>query len=119
MNYETFLDALADGEGHYLECPAGHGWLPPRRVCPACGTTELAAAPLPDAGRLVAVTEVQVPAPDFADDAPYYTAIAEFGHVRLTGQVRGAETPTVGDVVGADVDRSVTTDERVVVFRPR
>jgi uncharacterized OB-fold protein len=47
-------------------------------------------------------------------------AIAEFGPVRITGQLRGvgAEAVDVGRAVEIDVERSETTDERVVVFRP-
>lgn len=121
MNHDEFLDALAAGEGRYLECPEGHGWLPPRRVCPECGARELSPEPLPDAGEIVALTEVKVASPDFADDAPYLTAVADFGPVRLTGQVRGGnpDDASVGDVVGANVAESVTSGERVVVLRRR
>ena len=38
--YDDFLDAIEAGEGYYLECENGHGWLPPRRVCPECGSRE-------------------------------------------------------------------------------
>lgn len=118
MNHEKFLDTLAESEGQYLECPNGHGWLPPRRICPECGETDLAPESLPNAGEIVAVTEIQVAAPDFADDASYYTAVADFGPVRLTGQVRGTDpgNTSVGDVVGADVGESVTTGDPVVVL---
>jgi uncharacterized OB-fold protein len=63
---------------------------------------------------------VSVPGPQFADDAPYVTAIVDFGPVRLTGVVRGTdEEPGPGFVVGVDVEETTTEGERVVTFRPR
>lgn len=100
--YDEFLDALADGEGYYCECPNGHGSLPPRRVCPECGERTLHREPLPDQGTVVTYTIVQVPTPQFEDDAPYATVIATFGPVRLTGIVRD-----VTSVADLDVDATV------------
>jgi uncharacterized OB-fold protein len=119
--FDGWLDALGDGEGYFLECPAGHGWLPPRRVCPACGATDLAEAPLPDAGEVTTYTVTQVASPSFTEDTPYVTAIVDFGPVELTGQVRGVdpEEVEVGLVVGATAGRRETTDDRLVEFRPR
>ncbi|MCY4730158.1 OB-fold domain-containing protein [Natronomonas gomsonensis] len=118
--YDNLLDAIEDGEGYYLACPEGHGSLPPRRVCPECGSRDLTDEPLPDAGEVVAATTVSVPGPQFADDAPYVTAIVDFGPVRLTGVVRGTdEEPGPGFVVGVDVEETTTEGERVVTFRPR
>ena len=117
--YADFLDAIEAGEGCYLECENGHGWLPPRRICPECGSRDLAEEPLPDVGELVSFTEVAVPAPVFSDDAPYLTALADFGPVQVTGLLRGAEDPDVGDVVGIQVGERLTTGDRAIVFRPR
>jgi uncharacterized OB-fold protein len=119
--YDDLLDAVADGEGYYLECPAGHGWLPPRRVCPECGARELAEEPLPESGTVETHTTIAVPTPRLADDAPFVTALADFGPVRLTGQLREIDPEDVeaGLSVGVDVGESVTTGDRVLVFRPR
>ncbi|WP_135854520.1 Zn-ribbon domain-containing OB-fold protein [Halorussus salinus] len=118
--YDDLLDAIESGEGYYLECPEGHGSLPPRRVCPHCGATDLEEVALPETGDIETYTEVHVPAPSFADDAPYVTAVADFGGVRLTGQLRGSEAEEieVGTAVAVGVGESATTDERVLVFRP-
>ena len=119
--YDDWLDALEDGDGYYLECSNGHGWLPPRRVCPDCGSRDLSEAPLLDSGEIATHTTVSVATPQFADDAPYVTAIADFGPVALTGIVRGVDPAdvTTGDVVGVDVGQRRTTGDRAVVFRPR
>jgi hypothetical protein len=117
--YDDFLDALADGEGYYLAGPDGAGFLPPREVHPRTGEP-LSPEPLPDAGEVVTFTRTEVPTPSLAEDAPYTVAVAAFGPVRLTGQVRGVDPGdvVVGMPVEAGVGETVTTGERIVVFRP-
>jgi uncharacterized OB-fold protein len=119
--YDAWLDAIEDGEGNYVECANGHGWLPPRRVCPTCGSRELSEESIPDAGEVLTHTTITVPTPQFEDDAPYVTAIADFGPVSITGIVRGAdpEDVEIGTMVGVEVGERVTTGDRLVVFRPR
>jgi hypothetical protein len=119
--FDDLLDAIADGEGFYLECENGHGHLPPRRVCPDCNSQELSEEPLPDAGEILTHTTITVPTPQFGDDAPYVTAIVDFGPVKMTGQVHGVDPEDVetGQVVGVEVGETVTRDERLLVFRPR
>lgn len=119
--YDDLLDAIEEGEGYYLESPSGRGWLPPREIDPETGETDLEEKPLPEGGEIETVTVTQVPIPDFGDDAPYAVAIASFGPVRLTGQVRGVdpEDVEIGMPVEAAVDRTETTGDRLLVFRPR
>ncbi len=119
--YDDVIDAIAEGEGYYLECSEGHGSLPPRRLCPECGDDDLRKTPLPDVGLIDTYTRTEVPAPAFADDAPYVLAIADFGPVRLTGQVQGVdpESVSVGDRVTVTIAKSKTTGERLLAFRKR
>lgn len=117
--YDDLLDAIESGEGYYLECDHGHGWLPPRRICPECGSRELSEESMPDAAEIASFTEIAVAAPSWAEDAPYVTAIADFGPVRMTGMLRDADDPTIGMVVGVEVGKRVTTGDRMIVFRPR
>lgn len=132
--YDEWVDALADGRGYALVCPEGHGSLPPRRTCPECGATTFSEEPLPERGTVETVTVVHVPPPQFADDAPYATAIAAFGPVRLTGVLRGvdvgeketsSDADTAGDdpiAIGAPVEAGVeardTDERRTVTLRP-
>jgi hypothetical protein len=120
MNFEEFLDSIKQNTGKYLSCEYGHQALPPRRACPECGATELSVETLPETGRLIALTEIHVPTAEFSDEVPYCTAIARFGPLRLTGQLRGAtyDDVSVGNPVVADVRDSSTTGNRVVVFSP-
>ncbi|NLV11129.1 Zn-ribbon domain-containing OB-fold protein [Halomicrobium sp. HM KBTZ05] len=119
--FDDWLDALAAADPYYLGCENGHGWLPPRRVCPDCGSRKLSRERLPDAGKIATHTAVHVATPQFEDDAPYVTAIADFGPVSITGLVRGVEPDAVeiGTTVGIEIGERETTGERAVVFRPR
>ena len=117
-----WLDALADGEGYALVCPDGHGSLPPRRVCPECGSTSLSREPLSDSGVVETFSVVHVPSPGFADDAPYASAVADFGPARLTGVVRGvaaeSDAVEIGQRVAVTVEERATDGNPLVVFRP-
>jgi len=118
--FDEFVDALADGDGYYVECANGHGSLPPRRVCPDCGSTDLADAPLPETGEVATYTKVHVPAPSFADDAPYVTAVVDFGPVRLTGHVLApVEDVEIGQEVSVAVGETETQADPLLVFEPR
>lgn len=118
--YDEWLDAIENGEAFYLESPAGHGSLPPRRVCPHSGSTELSREPLPEMGTIETYTVVHVAAEKFNDDTPYVSAVVDFGPVALTGILRGVdpEAVAVGDEVSVSVETRETTDDRLVVFRP-
>ncbi len=118
--YDDFLDAVEAGEPYYLESPSGNGWLPPREVDPETGERELVEKDLPETGEILTYTITNVAGPSFADDTPYVVAVAEFGPVNVTGQVRGVDHDEVdiGDEVALGVGRNETEDERVVVFEP-
>lgn len=105
--FDDLLDAISDGAGYFLECSNGHSSLPPRRVCPDCGDTDLSKRPLPGAGAIVTYTVVHVLTPQFEGEAPYVTAIAEFGSVRLTGLLVDIDPDAV--TVGMDVSLDVET----------
>jgi uncharacterized OB-fold protein len=119
--FDDWLDAIEADEPYHLECEEGHGTLPPARVCPECGSTDLSETTLPDAGVVETFTIVNVAAPQFDEDTPYVTAVADFGTVRLTGILRGMDHDDVeaGTTVGVDIDETVTTGERVLIFQPR
>ncbi|MFC4248093.1 Zn-ribbon domain-containing OB-fold protein [Natribaculum luteum] len=117
--FDDWLDAIENGEPYYLTCSEEHGFLPPRHVCPACGSADVEPAPLPATGTLETFTVTSVSTPTFEDDAPYVVAIADFGPVRFTGLVveRDADDVEIGMTVEPDVVSSETTGERVLAFR--
>jgi uncharacterized OB-fold protein len=114
--YDAWLDAVAADEGYYLACDEGHGWLPPRRVCPRCGG-DLHEESLPETGSVATFTVVHVPTPSFAAEAPYATVVAEFGAVRLTGVARTFEGLAVGDTVAPAVGEREEGD-RLLLLEP-
>ncbi|QLK25724.1 Zn-ribbon domain-containing OB-fold protein [Natrinema zhouii] len=118
--FDEWLEAAADGDAYCLECANGHGSLPPRRVCPDCGSTDLAETELPDTGKIQTFTVTHVPTPAFEEDAPYANAIVDFGAVRITGQVVGIDPGDVetGMTVELEITVSETTGERVIALRP-
>lgn len=118
--FDEWLDAAEDGDAYYLECATGHGSLPPRRVCPDCGSTDLAEVDLPETGEIQTFTVTHVPTPAFEEDAPYATAVVDFDSVRLTGQVVGLDPEDVetGLSVELEITVSETTGERVIGLRP-
>lgn len=110
--YDDLLDALESDTGYYLSCPAGHGSLPPRQVCPRCGD-ELSEETLPATGTVVTFTEVAVPTPAFAGQTPV-VLIADFGPVRLTGELLdGSDILEVGSEVVPTVASSPGGDRHV------
>jgi uncharacterized OB-fold protein len=116
--YDEFLDAVEAGEPYYLETTAGEAHLPPMPYDPATGEQGLTEQPLPATGEVLTHTTTHVAAPQFEDDAPYVTAIAAFGPVNVTGQLRDIdhEAVEIGQQVTLGVERSETLDERVLVF---
>ncbi|ELY44406.1 Zn-ribbon domain-containing OB-fold protein [Natronorubrum sulfidifaciens] len=118
--FDDWLDAAEEGDAYYLECANGHGSLPPRRVCPDCGSTDLEEVPLPETGVIETFTVTHVPTPAFEEDAPYATAVADFGPVALTGQVVGIDLDAIetGLEVELEITVSETTGERVIGLSP-
>lgn len=119
--YDEWLDALDTGDGYSLVCDEGHGSLPPRRVCPHCGSPDLSEEQLPETGVVETYTVVHVPPPNFAHEAPYATVIADFGGVRLTGVLgsEGVDDVEVGSTVEASAAVNESNDSRMVRFRLR
>ncbi|MGA9401298.1 Zn-ribbon domain-containing OB-fold protein, partial [Haladaptatus sp.] len=73
--------------------------------------------PLPETGTIDTYTVVHVAAPSFADDAPYTTAIADFGPVRVTAMA--PDDVAVGDTVSLTIGESKTNGDRLLLFERR
>jgi len=118
--YDDFLDAVEAGDPYYLESASGNGWLPPREFDPQTGERDLERKDLPETGEILTCTITNVSGPSFADDTPYVVAVADFGPVNVTGQVRGMnhDDVEIGQAVTLSVGRNETADERVIVFEP-
>ncbi len=101
-----FAETIADGAPFYLECEdCGQPALPPRSICPECGTRTLLEKPLSETATVSSYTSITSTIPTFSDDVPYTVVLATFDEgVRLTGQLRGAEEIERGDAVELGVE---------------
>lgn len=117
--YLEFGGRIDDGEPIYLRCAScDDAMLPPRQLCPACGSSELVEADLPNGASVVASTKIEATIPKFSGETPYTVVIAEFEDgVRLTGQLRNAEGVERGDPVELGVEQR-GDDELLVTFAP-
>lgn len=117
--YDDFLDAVETGDPYYLQSEDGKAYLPPLGFDPSTGAESLAKQPLPDQGTILTHTTTNVALPQFADQAPYISAIAEFGPVRLTGQIRAdLDAIDIGTTVELDVATPDSSESRVLLFKP-
>lgn len=106
--FDDFTDAIVSRDQQYLLCEAcGEATLPPRRICHACGSTELTQEPLPDRGEVLSFTDISVTTPKFHGETPYTVVLVELAEgVHLTGQLREAtaEDSAIGDEVRLDTE---------------
>lgn len=118
-SYDTWLDAIVEDDAFYLTCPEGHSSLPPQRVCLVCGDSKLSRTPLPSEGSITSLTEIHVQAPRFEHLETVNVAIADFGPVRVTGQLQDdSETVDREMSVRLTVGQSTATGERFITFDP-
>ncbi|MBX0297820.1 Zn-ribbon domain-containing OB-fold protein [Haloarcula nitratireducens] len=118
--FDDFTDAIAAGEHQCLVCEAcGDATLPPRKFCPACGSTALTEKPLPDRGEILSYTEISVTIPKFHGETPYTVVLVELEDVDLTGQLREAtaEDIALGDEVILNTEPH-DDDVSLITFRP-
>lgn len=119
--FDTFAEAIGSGDQRYLACEAcGEAMLPPRRICPACGSTELRQEPLSGRGEILSFSEISITIPKFHGETPYTSVLVAFDEgVSLTGQLRDATAAEIA--IGDEVDVGVEPRDdgpAVITFRP-
>lgn len=106
--YDAFTDGIAAADARFLACEScGHGTLPPRQVCPECGSTRMSETPMSGRGEILTFTEISVTIPKFQGETPYTVALAEVdGGCVVTGQIRDstADDIAIGDEVVLDTE---------------
>ena len=66
--------------------------VPPRSLCPQCGSSDMNWTELPRKGKLVTYTVIHVSPAQFQELSPYAVGIVEFGEgVRLPGMIRNVK----------------------------
>ncbi|MCR6624321.1 MAG: Zn-ribbon domain-containing OB-fold protein [archaeon YNP-LCB-024-027] len=93
FTYEKFKSFIAQGKFMTAKCgKCNRILLPPKPVCPYCGSREISWIEIPRVGRIVSYTEIHVPPRGFEKLAPYIVALVEFeGGVKLPGVVKDAK----------------------------
>lgn len=116
---QEFFSAIENDEPYCLAGTETHGMLPPRYVDPASGDKEISRESMPSAGKLLTYSTVHVAPSPLENVSPYTVAIAEFGSVRITGQLRGFETdPEIGQQVSIGIERLEELEYPLIVFTP-
>ncbi|MDZ7688084.1 MAG: OB-fold domain-containing protein [Halobacteriales archaeon] len=111
--FDELLDAVEAGEPFYMSCAdCGASSLPPREVCPDCGSRDLSKQDLSTTATVESYTSIHVTIPAFSGETPYTIVVAGFDEdVRLTGQLVGDE---VG--MGDEVRVGENDEERYLTF---
>ncbi|MDQ2052425.1 OB-fold domain-containing protein [Natronolimnohabitans sp. A-GB9] len=113
-----FAERIDDGDPIYLACEeCGTTALPPRSVCPECGTRTFEERSLSETATVTASTTIFSSIPAYADETPYTVVVATFDEgVRLTGQLRDADSVEPGETVTVDAEER--DDGWLVTFSP-
>jgi len=93
--------------------------FPPRLVCPECGNREFKEYILPDKGKILTFTTIEVGPSEFSDQVPYSVAIVELDDgVKLTCQVADAKPENIN--IGSRVQlefRKVQQDGKAGIIK--
>ena len=117
--FVDFAEGIDDESPIYLACEdCDEVALPPRAVCPECGTRTFEERSLSTTATVAAATQIFSSIPEFADETPYTVVLADFEEgLRLTGQLRGADEVNVGESVAVGAERR-GEDAWIVTFSP-
>lgn len=117
-----FYDNLREGSLTTTRCSECEDLqFPPRVVCPACLSEDLAYTSLPHRGQLHCFTEVRgTAAIGMNDDVPFVAGVVDLGDVRLSARIddAGYDDLSIGDPVRLKiVDIDGPTDQERVFYR--
>ncbi len=110
---ETLLKLTAT---RCLEC--GYVSFPPKASCPKCGSRNLVKERLPQEGKVLTYTVLNVPIKGFEDQAPLIIAIIQLGEAKLLSQLTDVKPDEVyeGMEVVSTVRRTAPTLDGVVPY---
>lgn len=116
---QEFFSAIEQGKPYYITDAGSHGMLPPKFVDTVPENQETNRASMPEIGELLTHSKVHVAPSPLEDISPYTIAIAEFGSVRITGQLREFEKgPEIGQEVDIDLEYVDELEYPVIIFTP-
>jgi uncharacterized OB-fold protein len=91
------------GELMAVRCSScGKLFIPPKYLCPECGSSEFVETPLSGQGKILTHTTMRVPPSGFEDQVPYDIAVIRLDEgINLTARIATQEcqVPKIGDKV--------------------
>ena len=109
-NSQPYWDALRDGVLKFQSCECGHNWLPPRRMCPACLSSQWQWQASTGAGTIKSwVVFHTAYHPEFKDRIPYNVAIVRLkeGPQLIANILSPNEDLKIGASVALCVDKKL------------
>ena len=95
-----FWEGVSNEKLNGCICSCGKNMLPPRMICPDCGSTELENKQYKGTGVVKTKTVIHVPLPRFKDMCPYSVGIIDLDEgVSISGMLVG--NPEIGQKVEA------------------
>ncbi len=117
---KDYKDALAQGYLLASKCKrCGSVQLPPRPLCPKCGSEELEELSVPKHGRIAAYTVIHVPPSRFKGEEPYAIAIVELlEDVRISGRILDVSEADLRIGLEVEADFIKSGEEILLCFKP-
>jgi len=114
---QSYMDGLRSGTLKGSRClRCGKQMLPPRPVCPGCGSTMLEWVTFGGSGTVAAVTTIRVPLTRFSDRGDYSVGIVTLDEgVHISGLLTG-EDVQIGSRVKAAYEQ--VGESPLLVFAP-
>jgi len=117
---KDYRDALSEGYLLASRCRrCGAVQLPPRPICPKCGSGDLEAFKAPKRGRVAAYTVIHVPPSRFKGEEPYAVAVVELLEgVRVSGRMLDVSEADLRVGLEVEADFIKLGEEILLCFRP-
>lgn len=114
LTVRAFQKALSEGKLLGSWCGScGEVFLPPRPLCPSCGSRSMEAREFSGSGTLTALTEIHVPLTSLKDRCPYMVGIVKLDEgPSICGQVEGEDGLDLGARVRPTFIRK---DDRIIL----
>ena len=112
---QKFWEGVNEEELKGCSCSCGKNMLPPRMICPDCGSTELINTEYKGTGVVRTKTKIYVPLPRFKEMTPYGVGIIDLDEgVSISGML--LDDPEIGDKVEAVFLED--GEQKLLAFKP-
>lgn len=121
LTYGEFMEHIKKDELVALSCGDCDALIvPPKVVCPFCGSDNLNRINLSGEGSVYSYTVIHVPPPKFVNDAPYTVAIVELDEgARITGRILDVDADNIESGMRVKLSHVDLDDDSVMIaFKP-